>query len=394
MNKKRVVIYARFSSHSQTEQSIEGQLRECYSYAKKNNLLVLHEYIDRAMTGTNDKRPEFLQMIEDSKKKEFDYILVYQLDRFARNRYDSAIYKAKLKKNGIRVLSAKENISDDASGVLMESLLEGMAEYYSAELSQKVKRGIHESSLKGNYIGGNILYGYDVVDKKYVINPIEAGIVRKIFADYANGKKTLEIVNELNNAKITNKHGRKFSLDLIAKMLRNRKYNGVCEINGFTYNNLYPQIIDEEIFRKCNLIMNEHKHKQRKEIDSDDIYILSGKLYCGVCNNLMTAETGTSKTGAIHRYYKCFGKKKKTIDCEKHNVRKESIEDFVFEMTKEYVLIPEVIDKTAQVVVDKFNSELANNFVLEKLKTELKEKEKAINSMLDAIEKGIITKST
>ena len=117
--KKRVVIYARFSSHSQTEQSIEGQLRECYEYAKRQDLLVVAEYIDRALTGTTDKRPEFLRMIEDSKKKTFDYVLVYQLDRFARNRYDSANYKAKLKKNGVRVLSAKENITEDAGGILL-----------------------------------------------------------------------------------------------------------------------------------------------------------------------------------------------------------------------------------------------------------------------------------
>ena len=146
--KKRVVIYARFSSHSQTEQSIEGQLRECYEYAKRQDLLVVAEYIDRALTGTTDKRPEFLRMIEDSKKKTFDYVLVYQLDRFARNRYDSANYKAKLKKNGVRVLSAKENITEDASGILIEGVLESMAEYYSAELSQKVKRGIRESYEK------------------------------------------------------------------------------------------------------------------------------------------------------------------------------------------------------------------------------------------------------
>lgn len=273
----------------------------------------------------------------------------------------------------------------------MESVLEGMAEYYSAELSQKVRRGIHESLIKGNYIGGYILYGYDVVDKKYVINTIEAGIVKKIFSDYANGKKALEIVNDLNNAKLTNKSGKKFSFNIIARMLRNTKYIGICEIDDVIYNNIFPQIIDEDIFRKCNLIMDEHKHRQRKEINSDDIYILSGKLYCGVCCSLMTAETGTSKTGAIHRYYKCFGKKRKTIDCEKHNVRKEFIEDFVFEMTKEYVLTPEVIEKISQIVVDKFNSELADNFVLEKLKAKLKEKDKAIDSMLDAIEKGIIT---
>lgn len=157
--KKRVVIYARFSSHSQTEQSIEGQLRECYEYAKRQDLLVVAEYIDRALTGTTDKRPEFLRMIEDSKKKTFDYVLVYQLDRFARNRYDSANYKAKLKKNGVRVLSAKENITEDASGILIEGVLESMAEYYSAELSQKVKRGIRESYEKGYFIGGYGLFG-------------------------------------------------------------------------------------------------------------------------------------------------------------------------------------------------------------------------------------------
>lgn len=197
--KQTAVIYARFSSHGQTEQSIEGQLRECYEYAKQNDLIILHEYIDRALSGTNDKRPEFQQMIEDSKKRDFNYVLVYQLDRFARNRYDSATYKAKLKKNNVRVISAKENITTDASGVLMESVLEGMAEYYSAELSQKVKRGIYESLLKGNYIGGYILYGYDVVNKKYVINETESKIVRQIFDDYANGIKTTQIVENLNN---------------------------------------------------------------------------------------------------------------------------------------------------------------------------------------------------
>ena len=128
-----VVIYARFSSHSQTEQSIEGQLKECYEFAKRNEYNVIGEYIDRALTGTTDKRPEFLRMIEDSKKKAFKYVLVYQLDRFARNRYDSATYKAKLKKNGVRVISAKESISQGADGILLESILEGYAEYYSAE---------------------------------------------------------------------------------------------------------------------------------------------------------------------------------------------------------------------------------------------------------------------
>ena len=176
---KRAVIYARFSSHNQTEQSIEGQLRECYDYARRHDLIVEDEYIDRALTGTTDKRPGFLKMIEDSKKKTFDYVLVYQLDRFARNRYDSANYKAKLKKNGVRVLSARENISEDASGILIEGVLESMAEYYSAELSQKVKRGLRESYSKGYYAGGQPMLGYDIVDKRWMVNSEESEIDRK-----------------------------------------------------------------------------------------------------------------------------------------------------------------------------------------------------------------------
>ena len=135
------VIYARYSPGSkQTYQSIEGQLKECYAFAERSGLRVIHEYIDEHLTETNDKRDSFLQMIEDSKKKNFQFVIVYQLDRFARNRYDSATYKAKLKKNGVRVLSARENITDDASGILIEGVLESMAEYYSAELSQKMKK--------------------------------------------------------------------------------------------------------------------------------------------------------------------------------------------------------------------------------------------------------------
>lgn len=145
-----VVIYARFSSHSQTEQSIEGQLKVCYEYAKNNGYTVIGEYIDRAQTGKNDNRVEFQKMLSDSEKHAFEGVLVYQLDRFARNRYDSAINKSKLKKNGVRVISAKENIADDPSGILVEGVLESMAEYYSAELSQKIHRGL-KSMLRSVY---------------------------------------------------------------------------------------------------------------------------------------------------------------------------------------------------------------------------------------------------
>ncbi|GHV03084.1 hypothetical protein FACS1894211_15530 [Clostridia bacterium] len=182
------VVYARFSSHSQNEQSIEGQMKECRAFAERYGYKIIGEYIDRALTGTTDKRPEFLRMIEDSRKKQFQFVIVYQLDRFARNRYDSATYKAKLKKNGVRVLSAKENITDDASGVLVEGVLESMAEYYSLELSQKIKRGIGISASKCKFFGGSIALGYKVDEEKnYVVDEHTAPLVKTVFEMFVGG---------------------------------------------------------------------------------------------------------------------------------------------------------------------------------------------------------------
>ena len=150
----KAVIYARYSSDNQREESIEGQIRECTAYAEKNGITVLKHYIDRACSAKTDDRPEFQHMIKDSEKGLFALILVWKLDRFARNRYDSARYKNQLKKNGVKVVSATELISDKSEGVLLESILEGMAEYYSADLAEKVSRGLTENALKCKHNGG------------------------------------------------------------------------------------------------------------------------------------------------------------------------------------------------------------------------------------------------
>lgn len=390
---KKAVIYARFSSHSQTEQSIEGQLRECYDFAKRSDITIVGEYIDRALTGTSDKRPQFLKMIDDSKKKNFEFVLVYQLDRFARNRYDSANYKAKLKKNGVRVLSAKENITDDASGILVEGMLESMAEYYSAEHSQKVKRGIKESLIKGNFIGGYGLLGYDTVDKKWTVNPLEAVVIKDIFTRYRNGEKGKDIINRLNATGIKTKSGKKFTMSQLARIIRNEKYTGIVRTDGNLYTNVIPPIVDEKIFKECNLIMDSHKHKQRKNYDEQP-YILSGKLFCGYCESAITAETGTSKTGKVYHYYKCYGKKMKTTDCNKKPVSQDYIETLVFEATIKYILTPKTIERLAKIVADKFNSELAKPTVLLSLEKQLKDINKSIDGIMAAIENGIFTKTT
>ena len=224
-----VVIYARYSSHNQTECSIEGQIEECKRYAELNDYNVINTYIDRAKSGTKDNREEFLKMIEDSKKKEFKYIIVYQLDRFARNRYDSAIYKKELKTRDIRVLSSRENITEDASGVLMESMLEGMAEYYSLELGQKVRRGMNYNGENFYYNGGTVPLGFKLQEITINIeNSLKPIIKKKYILDNENGKifeyknyedmynKTLELIKENSIEKYKKKSGelsKKYMLD-------------------------------------------------------------------------------------------------------------------------------------------------------------------------------------
>jgi site-specific DNA recombinase len=181
----KAVIYARYSSDNQREESIEGQIRECTAFAEKNGITILRHYIDRAFSAKTDNRPEFQNMIKDSGKRLFDMIIVWKLDRFARNRYDSARYKAALKKNGVKVVSATEVISDGAEGIILESVLEGYAEYYSADLSEKVVRGMTENALKCKYNGGTLPIGYQIDSEQYFqLDPLTAPFVREAFQRY------------------------------------------------------------------------------------------------------------------------------------------------------------------------------------------------------------------
>ena len=194
------VIYARYSCDNQREESIEGQLRECRAFAEKNNYVLIDTYIDRAMSAKTDNRPEFQKMIKDSAKGQFNAIIVWKLDRFARNRYDSAHYKAMLRKNGVKVVSATEAISEGAEGIILESVLEGYAEYYSAELSEKVIRGMTENALKCQYNGGFVPVGFKIDENKhYQLDELVAPLVKEAFMMYVNGRPIKDIVKFLNS---------------------------------------------------------------------------------------------------------------------------------------------------------------------------------------------------
>lgn len=379
-----IVIYARFSSHSQAETSIEGQLKVCYEYAKRSGYTVVAEYIDRALSGTNDNRPEFKRMIEDSSKRHFQAILVYQLDRFTRNRYDSATYKARLKKNGVKVISARETISEDASGILMEALLEGMAEYYSAELSQKIKRGMNLKAEKCLYTGGRVALGYRVnSDKTFSIDEVSAPVVQKIFEMYASGSTVANINQYLNNQQIKTIRGVAFNKNSLRILLQNKRYIGIFTYKGNEIAGGIPRIISDELFYKVGIIMEQNK-KAPARARAKEEYLLTTKLFCGHCREMMTGSSGTSATGKIYHYYTCGGVKKKL--CHKKQVSKEWVENLVISHCKE-ILTDENIDIIASAVVSVCDKDRDNSNIkrLEKL---LKDNEKATNNLLNALEAG------
>ena len=243
------VIYARYSSDNQREESIEGQLRECKEFAEKNDITILGTYIDRALSAKTDNRPDFQRMIKDSEKNMFDVVLVWKLDRFARNRYDSAHYKSILKRNGVKVISATEIISQGAEGILLESLLEGYAEYYSAELSEKVIRGMKENALKCKYNGGTLPIGY-VIDenKNFRIDSLVAPVVLDAFKRYDEGYTMKEIVDYLKLKGVRTKKNGEISINSLTRMLHNRKYIGEYKYRDVVVPDGIPAIVSKDLF--------------------------------------------------------------------------------------------------------------------------------------------------
>ena len=402
---QKAVIYARYSSDKQTEQSIEGQVRECEIFANAKGFSIIGKYFDRALTGKIDKRPDFQRLIKDSAKGLFNYVIVYQLDRFARNRYDSAHYKHQLKKNGVKVLSAKENIADDPSGILMETVLEGMAEYYSAELAQKVKRGMYEGFLKG-HASGIVCYGYTAVPigqanssnriaKRYELNPIESQVVRRIFDEYASGRMVKDIVSGLSAEGIRNRQGKQFHYNSVMQILRNHKYKGVLTYGEHTRENAIPRIIDNETFDKAQA------RTERNKINTSvsrppERYLLSSKAYCGYCGSSnvgIVADCGTARNGEVRRYYKCYTKKKEKLPCEKAQIAKDDFEIKVVKATVDLLHKDGMTRKIAEQVII-YNDEIQANPKITQYEKQLQDVEKALSNFTRAIEQGIFNDKT
>ena len=379
------VIYARYSSHGQTEQSIEGQLHDNYAWAEQQGIRVVGEYIDRALSGTKDQRPDFQRMMQDATKKQFDLVIVWKLDRFARNRYDSAIYKARLKKYGVKVVSVKENITDSPEGIILEGLLESMAEYYSANLSQNVKRGQRESIAKGTFLGGPVPYGYRVQNGKLVVDDKTAPVIRYVFEQYAQGVPKKEIIDELNRRGIKRRSGKPLTYSSFQHALSSRVYVGEYIYNGEVVQGLAEPLIDSAVFEAVQQRIKSVARAPAAAKAKVD-YLLQGKAFCGNCGAPMVGESGRSHTGVKHYYYACADKKK-LHTCRKKNERKDFIEWYVVEQTMEYVLTPARAARVAKAVVVEYNKEFSDTKIgdLERAEKQIeRELDKLVDALVDA----------
>lgn len=387
---KKAVIYARYSCDKQTEQSIEGQLRVCEEYAKRNDILVLDTYIDQAMSGTNDNRPDFRRMIKDSANHTFEFVLVYKLDRFSRNKYETAIHKKTLRDNGVKVISAMENIPDTPEGIILESLLEGMSQYYSAELSQKVKRGMRETRLKGFYQGGTLLYGYKLDGRKLVKDEIQSEVVKRIYEEFSKGVCVRKIIERLTAQGIY-KNGKKFPMNTVYNILRCERYVGIYRKGEEVIENMYPAIIPQELFDKVQAILKTYQHgKNSVEVT----YLLKGKLRCGYCGQTVNGESGTAKNGKKKYYYKCRGRKMKLTDCHKSVIAKDDLENLVINSVTQELSDPQTVNNAVRYLVELQNKNGNANKLLNAYLKEQKDNERAINNIVANMERGIVAKAT
>lgn len=379
-----VVLYMRYSSSNQTEQSIEGQDRVCTEYCKRKGYNIIGRYIDRATSAYKDieKRVQFLQMVEDSAKKLFQAVVVYKLDRFARNTYEAATFRHKLKANKVQVISATEEIPDTPESIIMESVLTGLAEYYSKELSQKVIRGMYDTARKGRSIGGRTPYGYMIQDHKYVPDPDTAWVAQEIFHRVANKEKFSSISDDLNKRGIL-RNGKPWGMHSFG-FLKLRMYMGEYTRQGVVIPHAIEPLVTEDIWDSVQTAFRTRQHNKWKATKTN--FLLTGKVFCGHCNAPCIGDSGTSKAGKPYYYYSCSNAKK-DHSCSKKRIPKEWLEDTVFNLVKES-LTAETINTLAEMAYQCCLDALANSQV-DYYEKQIEDRDKRIANLFKGLEYGL-----
>jgi len=387
------VVYARYSSHRQGEQSIEGQLSEARRYAAEHGLTIIHEYADRAQSGRSDSREQFQLMLSDATKKAFQALIVWKTDRIGRNKEEIALNKYHLKKNDVKIHYIAEYIPDTPEGIILESIIEGMAAYYSEQLSQNIKRGQRQSAAKAQSTGGNRPLGYKTgPDKKFVIDPETAPTVKKVYELYSQGQTIAQIVRYLNEQGCRTRNGEPFTHNSLRTILKNEKYIGIYKYKDeIRLENAIPPIIEDEIFHKVQELL-KYNQKAAAHKNSVTDYLLTEKLFCGKCGKMMVGIGGTSKTGVRHNYYCCTDQRKKL--CTKKAVRKGWIENLVISYAIALVHDADLLEFIAENTYMYYIEQNTDSAYTESLNAALDETNKAMSNLVKAMEAGIFNETT
>ena len=416
MGTLKAAAYVRFSSDNQRDESIDAQVRAINAYAKHNGYDVVKIYADRAKSATTDKRPEFQQMIQESGHGIFDVVIVHKLDRFSRDKYDSTTYKRKLKKNGIRLLSVTENLDGSPESIILESLLEGMAEYYSKNLAREVMKGMKENAYQCKHTGGIPPLGFDIdpVTKKYVINEAEAKIVREIFSLYLDGYGYRRMITVLNQKGYKTKRDNTFGKNSIHELLRNEKYSGTYVFNRSASKDAFgarnghqdkdsdsiirveggvPAIISKEDFKKTQDKMATNK-RQPGFYKAKEIYLLSGLIFCGECGHALQGNNRPAyKNRPQYVTYRC-GNRDRTKQCDNKEIRREYIEMYVLHQLEQRLFNDKAIPHLVQMLNEyQLKSNTSINKELTEMGLKLKEIQKQITNIVKAIESGFFQES-
>ena len=385
------VAYARYSSAGQRDVSIEQQLADIRAFAKREGYTLVHEYADHARSGFKNAsaRTAFQSMMSAAESGTFDTVLAWKVDRFGRNREDSAIYKGKLRRFGVRVLYAMEPIPEGSAGVLLEGMLEATAEWYSRQLSENVTRGMTDNAHRCLYNGTRILGYKRGADGRYALDPDEAGIIRNIFDLYCSGSSAARICRQLNSQGIKTSRGCAFSPESLLRIISNERYTGVYIWGDIRVPDGMPAIIDRSVWEEAQHMKKKTaRHVEQGAID----FLLTGKAFCGHCGSAMIGDSGTSKDGTRHYYYSCQARKSRK-GCQKKSLSKDYLESRVIDFVLDYVLSDENIEKNVQVIMQLQADELKSS-PLSAMEAEHAEVLKKIANINNAIAAGIWNSST
>lgn len=380
------VIYARYSSSHQREESIEGQVRECREYAEREGYSVLQVYADRAITGRTDERPEFQRMLADASKGVFQAILIYKYDRFSRNRYSFAVWETKLKKHGVKVISARENVAEGAAGIVLKSVLQGMAEWYSVDLSEKVTRGMKENALKAKWTSGTVPFGYTRdAEQRLIIDPERGEYVRQIFEKVLAGEKYVDIASWLNMLGVRTARGAAWNKSSFTWMLKNVVYTGLFRWKNIEIKNAVPPIVSKELFEAVQRKLKTYG-RRGINVQKSDKYLLTPNIICGECGGPMHGMSGKSRSGELYYYYACANKRAKRTSCSISPLNRDELEQAVYNCAREVLLHEENIKLIAEQAEAVAEAQVDND--LAEMKAERSRVKKSIANYAAAIANG------